>query len=139
MSSLNVSTIHSFIAPIFIGQHHITTIGSWASLQTPTLQEMLISRKTPFRMILHVWKQQYRENFSDVCLCWVGDDMSKQYIELHTTTFAADIQSIAPYIQGILETKHQEMLTLYQHMHPGAVRSLSTARRVGNEGASQSD
>jgi len=139
MSSFNISTIHSFIAPIFIGQQHITTIGSWTQLQTPTLKELLVSRKTPFRMVLHTWKQQHRDNFADVCLCWVGDDMGKQCIELHATAKAPDIQSIAPYIQTILESKHQEMLTLYQHMHPGAVRSLSTARSVGNEGANQSD
>lgn len=139
MSSFKNSSLHSFIAPIAICQHHIATTGSWERMTTPSLQDVLISQKTPMRILLHHWKQQHQLAISELCLCWIEDKRQVQYIELHATLKSPVIQNIAPYIQTILESKHQEMFTLYQHMHPGAVRSLSTIRRVGNEGADQSD
>lgn len=139
MSSFKNSTIYSFIAPISICQQHIATTGSWETIRTHTLEEMLVSPKTPLRIILHHWQQQHRDIISDVCLSWIEDNTNSQYIELHATLNPPQIQHIAPYIQSILESKHQEMFTLYQHRHPGAVRSLGTAMSVGNEGASQSD
>lgn len=138
MSSLSTQPIHSFLAPISIGPTHSSTIGSWETMRTPVLKEVLITSNNIFRMTLHQWKQQYREHIFDVCLSWVSDDLKKQYIELHGCEYI-NIDSIAPYIETILETNHQEMLSIYQHIHPGAVRSFSVAMRVGNEGASQSD
>jgi|MEHZ01.1.fsa_nt_MEHZ010334594.1_3 hypothetical protein len=139
MSSFHSPQIQSFIAPLSISQQHISTTGSWQAMSTPTLRQLLVSNTTPFRVMLHTWKHQSYNNVSDVTLCWVADTVQRQFIEVHSWKNRIDIINIADYIQTILESKHTEILHLYQHMHPGAVRSSSVAANTGNEGASQSD
>ena len=141
MSSLIVGKLCSFRAPLSISKQKVATAGSWTLLSPPTMYDLLISPQLQTRVRLHTWKQQYRNTVFDLGLSWVSTDTHTQYLELHVwkSPTPVDIDSLVLYIQSVLNAQHTQIFQLYQHMHPGAVRSESVAANVGNEGANQSD
>ena len=141
MSNLIVGKLCYFRAPLSISKQAVTASGSWTQMPTPSMYDILISPQIQTRTRLHNWKQQYRNTVFDLSLSWVSTDMHQQFLELHVwkSPTPVDIESLVLYIQSVLNVHHTQIVQLYQHMHPGAVRSESVAARVGNEGANQSD
>lgn len=141
MSSLIVGKLCCFRAPLSISKNKVATSGSWTREPTPTMHDVLLSPLIQYRVQLHAWQQQYRNTMFDLSLSWISTDKDVQYLELHVwkSPTVVDIDSLVLYIQSVLDAQHPKIFQLYQHMHPGAVRSESVAARVGNEGANQSD
>jgi hypothetical protein len=141
MSSLIVGKLCCFRAPLSISKHKVATSGSWTLMPPPTIHDILISPQLQTLIRLHTWKQQYRNTVFDLSLSWISTATHNQYLELHVwkCPIPVDIDGLVLYIQSVLNMRRTKIFQLYQHMHPGAVRSESVAASVGNEGANQSD
>ena len=141
MSHISNENIQSFCAPLSISSIKVTASGSWSRIRTPSLHEILVAPEIQIIRKLHSWKQQYRNNVFDMTLNWLENEKKAQFLYLHVSKSIVniDVDTFGPYIQTILDDLHKKMYEIYQHAHPGAVRSWSVAMSVGNEGASQSN
>ena len=141
MSQMSKANIQSFRAPLSISATCATASGSWSSIPTPSVSDILIASEIQIMRKLHSWQQQYRNNVFEMTLAWVENEKKAQFLYLHVSKsiLNIDVGTLGPYIQSILNESHAQMYEIYQQAHPGAVRSWSVARSVGNEGASQSN
>jgi len=141
MSRISHGQIQSFCAPLSISSTKVTASGSWYRIKTPSVHDVLIAPEIQILRKLHSWKQQYRSNIFDMTLNWVENENKVQFLYLHVykCIIDIDVDTLGPYIQNVLDELHTKMYEIYQHAHPGAVRSWSVAMSVGNEGASQSN
>ena len=143
MSVIANHDVWLFRAPLSLGNDHISTVGSWESIDIISARELRVSPLYKGHFRVSTWKQQLTSCIAECCVDWTYYN-HKCYIYLQFIApkeiGMVDIDLISDKVVSMIQNNVFlfKLQTVVQQEHPGLGCDSGTVGNDGKEGDSHS-